>query len=145
MATATPKTPQDRKTKTPKPSEVVDANMEQEELRRELLADMPALRPAYRFRLGHRNDFMNLSLDALKSGAFEGNGELEFDPENKPEDIDRLQKLNNFVASIDTWAEGIAEDPAAYAEWAEGKTQEHFMALFVEYREALGESGSSAS
>lgn len=139
------KTPQDRKPKAPKPSEVVDSTLEQEELRKNLLEGMPALRPAYRFRLGHRNDFMNLSLDALKSGAFDGDGALEFDPENKPEDIDRLQKLNQFVASIDTWAESIAENPDEYAAWAEGKTQEHFMALFAEYREALGESNSSAS
>ena len=137
----TPKTPQDRK---PKASEIVDAEQEQKELREALLSDMPALRPAYRFRLAHRNDFQNLSLEALKSGAFEGDGALEFD-QSKPGDIERLQKLNAFVVSIDQWAETIAEDPAAYAVWAEGKTQEHFMALFVQYRDALGESNSSES
>lgn len=139
----TPKKPQDHK--APKPSEVIEADDEQRELREELLAELPALRPARRFRLSHRNAFTNLTLDAAKSGAFdEGDGQLEFDPKN-PEDIDRLQKLNAFVASIDEWAESIADDPDAYALWAEGKTQEHFVALYVQYRDALGESSSSES
>lgn len=139
----TPKKPQDRK--APKPSEVIEADDEQRELREELLADLPALRPARRFRLSHRNAFTNLTLDAAKSGAFdEGDGQLEFDPK-KPGDIERLQKLNAFVESIDTWAEGIAENPDEYAQWAEGKTQEHFIALYVQYRDDLGESSSSES
>lgn len=138
----TPKTPQDHK--APKPSEVIESDDEQRELREQLLADLPALRPARRFRLGHRNTFTNLTLDAAKSGAFDGDGALEFDA-SKPEDIERLQKLNAFVESIDEWAEGIADDPEAYALWSEGKTQEHFIALYVHYREALGESSSSES
>lgn len=135
-----PKKPQDHQ----KPSEVIDEDLEQRELREKLLADLPALRLARRFRLGHRNAFTNLMLDAAKSGAFDSDDVLEFDA-SKPEDIERLQKLNSFVESIDEWAESIADDPAAYALWSEGKTQEHFIALFVHYREALGESSSSAS
>lgn len=139
------KTPQDRKPKAAAtPSEVLDAELEQKELREQLLADLPVLRPAARFRLGHRNAFTNLTLDAAKSGAFDGDGALEFDT-SKPEDIERLQKLNRFMESIDEWAESIAENPAEYAVWAEGKTQEHFMALYITYRDALGESSSSES
>jgi hypothetical protein len=143
--TTAKKTPQDKKPKaTEKPSELIDAELEQKELREELLAGLPALRPARRFRLGHRNAFTNLTLDAVKSGAFEGDGALEFDMSNK-EDIERLQKLNDFVASIDEWAETIADDPDEYAAWSEGKTQEVFMALYTTYRDELGESSSSAS
>lgn len=142
--TTTPKKPEDRKAPTAKPSDVVDSEQEARELREKLLADLPPLRPAKRFRLGHRNAFTNLMLDAAKSGAFDGDGALEFDP-TKPEDIDRLQKLNAFVESIDMWAESIAEDADAYALWSEGKTQEHFIALYVQYRDALGESSSSES
>lgn len=136
--------PQDRKPKAPKPSEVVDQTIEQDELRKELLSDLPPLRPPHRFRLAHRNAFTNLSLEALKSGAFDGDGTLNFDFD-KPGDIDRYQKLQSFIESIDAWAESIADDPDAYATWSEGKTEEHALALFTVYKDALGESQSSAS
>ena len=126
----------------PKPSEIIDAEQEAAELRKELLSDMPPLRPAHRFRLSHRNAFHDLSLEALKSGAFEGDMNFNTD---KPEDIERFQKLQKFVVSIDEWAESIADDPNAYALWSEGKSEEHFMALFADYKEALGESQRSAS
>lgn len=142
--TTSPKAPQDHKPKAPKPSEAIDAQMERDALYEELLGDMPALLPPVRFRISHRHDFDNLSLEAAKSKAFDGDGELEFDM-NKPEDIERFQALRRFVASIDLWAERIAEDPVAYAKWSEGKTEEHFMALFRKYQDALGESSSSES
>lgn len=143
--TTTKKAPQDRKDKAPKPSEILDEELEQKELREQILADLPALRPAARFRLRHRNAFTNLILDAAKSGAFDDDeGPLEIET-TTPEGIERLQKLNKFVESIDAWAESIAEDVDEYIAWSEGKTQEHFMALFVSYREALGESSSSAN
>lgn len=126
----------------PKPSEIIDQEQEAAELRKELLADMPPLRPARRFRLGHRNAFHNLSLEALKSRAFDGDMEFNMD---KPEDIERFQNLQKFVESIDEWAESIADDPEAYTLWSEGKTEEHFLALFAEYKDALGESQRSAS
>ena len=148
----TPTKPQDRKTparsKAPKPSEVIEAEQNAEALRRELLGDMPPLREPHRFRLGHRNAFTNLTLDAAKSGAFDGNGDgegmLEFDM-TKPEDIERYQKFAAFVESIDEWAETIAEDKDAYAAWSEGKTEEHFVALYMHYRDELGKSRSSES
>ncbi|WP_100813012.1 hypothetical protein [Microbacterium lacus] len=146
----TPRRPQDRKPPAAKPTEPapeesieIDPVKEREaaERRAELLEDIPELRPAARFRLRHRNDFHNLVLEAKKSGAFEGgsdDSELDFDMD-KPEDIVRFQKLQEFVVSIDEWAETIAEDIDAYTLWSEGKTEETFIALFVEYREALGE------
>ncbi|MDY0984578.1 hypothetical protein SOM10_11790 [Microbacterium sp. CFBP9023] len=122
------------------PSELIELEQEQKELRRELLAELPTLRPAITFRMRHRNDFQNLLLDAAKSGAFDEDtdGPLVFDETSK-DDIERLQKLNEFIACIDEWAEGIADDPAAYDKWSQGKTHDHFMALFMEYRDALGE------
>lgn len=148
----TPTKPQDRKPRAkataPKPTDVIDAEQEAQALREELLADMPPLRAPNRFRLGHRNSFTNLTLDAAKSGAFDGNGDgdgmLEFDM-TKPEDIERYQKFAAFVESVDDWAETIADDKDAYAEWAEGKTEEHFIALYMWYRDELGKSRSSAS
>lgn len=132
-----------KKAPVTKPSEKIDADQEAREIRQELLADMPSLRPARRFRLAHRNAFHNLSLEALKSGAFDGE-DMEFNTDN-PADIERFQKLQKFVESIDAWAESIADDQVAYAEWAEGKEEEHFLALFAEYKDALGESKRSAS
>ena len=128
--------------KTVKPSDAIDEELEAKELRAELLADMPSLRPAHKFRLRHRNAFKNLTFEALKKGVFEG--DLNYDM-SKPEDIERYQAMQSFVESIDEWAESVADDPDAYAEWAEGKTEETFIALFVTYREALGESSSSDS
>lgn len=132
-----------KKKEAPTPSEIVDSEIEAEDLRRELLADMPSLRPAHRFRLAHRNAFHNLSLEAMKSGAFDGD-DMEFDTET-PEGIERYQKLQTFIESIDAWAETIADDPDAYAKWAEGKDEQTFIALFVDYKAALGESTRSAS
>ena len=148
----TPRKPTDRKPSTkataPKPTDVIDAEQEAKALREELLGDMPPLRHPSRFRLGHTNDFTNLTLDAAKSGAFDGNGNgdgmLEFDM-TKPEDIERYQKFAAFVASIDLWAETIADDKDAYAEWAEGKEPDHFLSLYMYYRDELGKSRSSAS
>lgn len=137
------KAPQDRKPKQPTPSEQVDAEQEAAELRAELLADLPAMRPASRFRLAHRNAFHNLMLEATKSGAFDRD-DLTYDL-HKPADIEAYQKLQAFVESIDAWAETIADEPREYALWSEGKSEEHMLALFVLYREALGESSGSES
>ncbi|GAA2577300.1 hypothetical protein [Microbacterium binotii] len=137
------KAPSDRQAKTPTPAEIDDAKREQDELNASLLVGLPELRPAHRFRLAHRNAFHNLLLDATASGAFD-RPELDFDLTN-PDDIAAFKKLQSFVESIDEWAESIAEDVVAYTEWSEGKTEDTFIALFNTYREALGESTSSAS
>ncbi|MFJ4173411.1 hypothetical protein [Microbacterium sp. NPDC089696] len=144
-ASAAPK-PDEATTPELSASEQLEREQEQKELREQLLADLPTLRPAITFRMRHRNDFNNLLLDAAKSGAFDEDteGPLEFD-NSRVEDIERLQKLNEFIARIDEWAETIAENPAEYDAWSQGKTHDHFMAIFVEYRDALGESLSSAS
>ncbi len=125
------------------PSEEIDAIQLEKEHYAEFLSDMPALLPPERFRLGHRNAFKNLSLEAQKSGAFDRTS-MDYDFDN-PEDITAYQKLAAFIESIDTWAESIARDPRAYARWSEGKTENHFLTLFNHYKRALGESRGSAS
>jgi hypothetical protein len=137
------KAPSDRQTKKPTAAEIAEAKREQDEIRAELLAGLPELRPAPRFRLAHRNAFHNLLLDATASGAFD-RANLDFDLAN-PDDIADYKKLQSFVESIDTWAESIAEDVVAYTEWSEGKTEDTFIALFESYRDALGESTGSES
>ncbi|KJL39907.1 hypothetical protein [Microbacterium trichothecenolyticum] len=132
----------------PTPSEAADMVIEREELRRALLAELPELRPAHRFRLGHRNAFHNLSLEAMKSGAFDRET-LDYDL-TKPEDIEDFQKLQKFVESIDDWAESIAVDVDAYVEWSErvgngDSAEETFMALFSTYQADLGESRGSGN
>ncbi|MDY0829136.1 hypothetical protein SK224_08355 [Microbacterium sp. BG28] len=137
------KAPSDRQAKTPTAAEIAEAKRAQDEINAELLAGMPELRPAHRFRLAHRNAFHNLLLDATASGAFD-RPELDFDLAD-PDDIAAFKKLQKFVESIDVWAESIAVDASDYAEWSEGKTEDTFIALFNVYREALGESTGSES
>lgn len=126
----------------PTPSEEVDETIELEDLRAEFLADLPALLPAHRFRISQRHAFQNLVLEAQKEKVFDRES-MDYDL-SKPDDIDAFQKLQNFVASIDLWAETIALNPTDYAAWSEGKTEEHFIVLFRVYRVALGESKSSS-
>lgn len=125
----------------PTPSEDIDNTLEVEELQKELLNDLPELLPPHRFRLRHRAAFNNLMLNAAKSGAFDRD-QMDFDLTN-PDDITEFQKLQDFIVQIDEWAETVATDPTVYAAWSEGKTEEHFLALFRLYQEALGESNGS--
>lgn len=151
MATpATPKkAPASRAPRAPKPPvevDPVDALVEAQDARAEqedLLADMPALRPATRFRLRHTNAFQEIMLDATSKGVFDDAEDgLTLDPKN-PEDVAKLKVLNALCADIDEFAESIAEDPLAYEKWAEGKKHGTFIAILNRYNEALGESAGS--
>ena len=163
MASATTPKPTARKTTTRKPaaadaaavdevdevdvaspSELVDERLDQDALRAELLGDMPELTPAYRLRARQRAGFDRLKMRATVGGVFSGDGMLTFDL-TKPKDVDRYDAFLEFVAEIDEWAESIAVDPDAYAEWSAGKGGEHFMAIFMDYQVALGESRGSAN
>lgn len=139
-------------TTAPKPSEEVDEMLEVEELRQKYLGDLPdgVLLPPHRFRISQRHAFQNLVLNAIKDEVFEGlepddEGTIELDGKVNPEDIEKIQKVNAFLASIDEWAESIAIDKDAYVKWSEGKVTDHFMVLFRWYRVALGESQSSSN
>lgn len=128
----------------PTPSEVLDEKLDQDALMAELLGDLPELTPAYRLRARQRAGFDRLKMHATVGGVFTGDGILTFDM-TKPGDVKRYDAFLEFVAEIDEWAESIAYDQDAYAEWSAGKTGEHFMAIFMDYQVALGESRGSAS
>lgn len=129
---------------TKKPSEIIDDQLENDATEADALAGLPELLPAHRFRARHRVNFQNLQLEALKSGVFGGDGALEFDT-STPEGIERYQALLDFIATVDEWAETIAIDADAYADWAAGKDYNSFIALFVKYQRELGESSRSDS
>ncbi len=138
-----PAEPAEEDVDVPTPSEQVDDQIDLEALVEEFLSDLPELLPARRFRISQRHAFEGLALEALKEKIFDRE-DMNFDL-SKPEDIEEFQKLQRFVASIDLWAETIAKNPTDYAAWSEGKTEQHFLVLFRVYKEALGESNSSAS
>lgn len=128
----------------PTPSESVDEQLDQDALRAELLADMPELLPAHRLRARARAGFDRLMLHATVGKVFRKDGMLSFNL-SKPADVERYDAFLEFVSQIDEWAETIAIDPEAYADWSAGKDGEVFMALFMEYQRALGESRGSAN
>lgn len=123
------------------PSENVDAQIEAEETEKDLLEGLPQLLPAHRFRARHRADFNNIRMNILKEKLLDGVEEGDEVGEDDP--VGRYQDLMELAASVDEWAETIAEDPTAYAEWAAGKDFNVFMALYVKYQRELGESTRS--
>jgi hypothetical protein len=129
--TSTPtKKPADHK----KPAaELHDAALEREEL----LAGMPELKPAHRLRIRDRNRIASI---IFKSPLFER--ERQGGDDMSAEDIDAMLEL---AAQIDEFAESIAVDADAYAEWAAGKDHQTFFAILDVYASAVGESNSSAS
>jgi hypothetical protein len=126
------------------PSERAEAIAARDEMIAELLDGLPALREPHEFRHRHRAEFERLQLFAMDSGAFDGDGSLTFDT-RKAEERKRYDAYLEFISRVDEWAESIAVDPAAYTEWSQGLDSEPFMALFMKYRDALGESRRSAS
>lgn len=129
---------------TKKPTDIIDDQLDTDATEAEALAGLPALVPAHRFRARHRVNFQNLQLEALKSGVFGGDGALNIDT-STPEGIEHYQALLDFIATVDEWAETIAIDADAYADWAAGKDYNTFIALFVKYQRELGESSRSES
>lgn len=127
----------------------VDAIPTDEELREsraerdEILAGMPELLPAARFRLRHKNAFAALKIQAVKSKAFEAVRALR--ESTKDDDViarlESYQTFNEFLAEIDEWAESIAVDPQAYADWATDLEDATIpmISLFAKYSEELGE------
>ena len=120
--------PDDHKAKAPTAAEEREAAASDDEL----LADMPALRPAHQLRVRHRNRILRI---ALKFMPFmpEG-GEFEIDIKN-PKTADLL----DIFGEVDDFAESIAEDPDAYATWAQGASYEQFSAILSRYSRAVGE------
>ncbi len=130
------KKPQDRK---PTAAAQLEATLSDDEL----LADLPELKAPGRLRLRQRNVIMAI---ALRLNEFVGDEE-DSDGEgfSIDEDDPRLPQLLDILADIDEFAESIAVDPKAYAEWAEGKDYDVFTALLQRYASAVGESDASSS
>lgn len=111
----------------------------------ELLAGMPALIPPAKLRIRQRNTIMKLALSMrdLMPDSEDESVSVDLDLDNLSPEL--LGKLLDAMADIDDFAESIALDKAAYAEWAQGKDYEVFSALLSRYSSAVGESKSSAS
>ncbi|MBQ9917354.1 MAG: hypothetical protein IJO71_09160 [Microbacterium sp.] len=118
-----------------------------QQLEEELLADLPELKPALKLRIGERNRLSEILLDAYASGLFGGSDDersegFDLDLDN-PEDLAKYKQLNRLCEQIDEWAESIAVDREAYAEWAGGKQHDTYFAILNRYQEAQGESTGS--
>lgn len=153
MATKKPTTSTPAKVTEPPAEKVVEPTAEEikdvEIARDELLAGVPELRPAARFRLVHRHAFNELSLLAVKNDVnkfFDRVREESTDPKNDSkaaliESMEGAQKFAEFVAEIDLWAESIAVDPAEYEKWALSLEEPAtvLLLLYMKYQEDLGE------
>ncbi|WP_230671038.1 hypothetical protein [Rathayibacter sp. Leaf248] len=121
--------PEDHKTKAPTAAERRESDAEQDEL----LAGMPALRPPHRLRARQRSRIMRI---ALKFMPFMPDDDSGFDIDVKDP---RMADLLDIFSDVDDFAESIAEDPAAYVEWAEGASYDQLSALLSRYSSAVGE------
>lgn len=93
----------------------------------EILADMPALKPAEKLRIRERNRLLRLVMLADDASS----------NENATERETQLAALE-LMAGIDEFAESIALNPDAYVAWAEGQGHETFIAILNRYATALG-------
>lgn len=132
------KVPQDHKMSV---ADELEATLSEDEL----LADMPALVPPAKLRIRQRNTIMKLAfrLRDIIPDSEDGVVSVDLDLESLDDEV--LGKLLDAMADIDDFAESIAVDKAAYAEWSQGKDYEVFSALLGRYSSAVGESSSSAS
>lgn len=132
---------QNTKTKTDVPAEAIDEPTELEVARdaeaeeNELLADMPALTAPEKLRIRHKNRLKRISiaaaptLDRVREARERG----------EEPGTELVEMVLVITEEIDDFAESIADDPEAYAEWSGGKDTEHMMALFSRYMRASGE------
>lgn len=138
-----PRKPKDH---APKAEELHEQQLEQEDL----LADMPKLRPPHRLRLRHRNPLLDILLDSGLMDDVDEDDEAEEDEEldfSNPEHRAKIKDFMRTAAAVDDWAESIAEDPVAYAAWAEehSDSPDVFLAILAIYANASGKSNGSAS
>lgn len=100
----------------------------------ELLADLPELRPPHRLRLRHRNQIILVVARAEESGAIDAIS-------SGSTSLSSFTPVMNMLAEIDEFAESIAEDKEAYAEWAEKNATNYdaFLAIMNRYSRAVGE------
>lgn len=106
----------------------------------DLLADMPTLTAPDKLRIKHQNALRRLSLQVAPS--FERlRGLRDDDGVLSAEDMDAESYEGIFLATelIDAFAESIAKDPEAYADWAAGKDANTFFAILSRYTRTSGE------
>lgn len=106
----------------------------------DLLADMPTLTAPDKLRINHQNALRRLSLQVAPS--FERlRGLRDDDGVLSAEDMDAESYEGIFLATelIDAFAESIAKDPEAYADWAAGKDANTFFAILSRYTRTSGE------
>lgn len=124
------------------------ADVENDAARDELLADMPALTPPNRLRPRARAALRAILIDATAKGLFEKNedGEVVIDTHEgriTPEEAEKVKNFDLLAVEVDEFAESIAVDADAYAEWSAGKGPEFGFAILARYQDALGESTGS--
>lgn len=99
----------------------------------ELLSDMPELRAPEKLRVRHRNQLARLAMKLASANIHEA---VE---KNKDLTDEQVDIMLDVMADIDDFAESIAYDADAYADWSAGKELKHFMAIFDRYASAVGE------
>lgn len=130
------------RTHVPAPTEAEIAH-DKELSDEELLADMPELKAPEKLRIRERNRIMRL--------VFESDFMDKDDEKDAPKPKTAAEKAEaakqkkqetlailDLVAGIDEFAESIATDKEAYAEWSEGQDYPAFLALMHRYSAALG-------
>lgn len=122
----------DTETEAPKPSEVVDDKITREEERKVLLAGLPSLRPAYRFTPPQKNRFRRLLVNAAKDG-------IDINQDDDYAQIRTAEQMMAFSDAVYEWVESIADDPADFVAWSEGKDADAILAIYSMYEEQLGE------
>lgn len=118
----------------------LEQEQETEAEEEDLLADMPTLVEPTKLRIKHQNSLRRLSLAVAP--AFERlRGLRDEDGVLSAEDMDAESYEGIFLATemIDAFAESIAKDPEAYADWAAGKDANTFFAILSRYTRASGE------
>ncbi len=110
------------------------AEKREEELsEKEILAGVPALKPASAFR---QRDKSNLTKLAVRLRGFTNE-----DGEVNTDDDDALEALLDFLADADDFFEAIAADRETYVSWSTGlKDSEQVLSTLVgKYQRELGE------
>lgn len=131
---------------TPTAEELLEAEAKEADL----LADLPALRPATELRLAARNKIKTIQMDHGRNLArIIGEAQDGIKLSDLPEDtaIEYVKHMMGVQEAVDAFAESIAIDKPGYIAWSNAHADDYspFMAILMRYAGAVGESNSSAS
>ena len=109
---------------------------DKELLEAELLADLPKLKRPEKLRIRERNRLMAIVLrfDDLRLEV----GDVIDEDDDTPASREKSLAVLDVVADIDDFAESIARDPEAYADWSADQRPDAFLAILNRYSVALG-------